>query len=248
MAEIQAANYGGLLVDTSGHVYTWDNATQPTASKIRGPKGIVSVGEGFDFGAAAGSSGKVWAWGNDSSGQLCNGTMTRNDLPSKVISGLSGVASLSGGADHLLLLESSGVVMACGNNTFGQLGDGQNEASDVAVQVEGLSNVVAISAGSQSSVALDASGRVWDWGINNLGQLGDGKTSDSDVPVEVPLPSAAVQVSAGGSSTSDGSVLALLGNGEVFAWGDDSNGQLGDGETGTSSNVPVRTQSLPGLT
>jgi alpha-tubulin suppressor-like RCC1 family protein len=171
--------------------------------------------------------------------------MTQNNLPTKVVSGLSGVSALSGGADHLLLLESSGVVMACGNGTYGELGDGGTADSDVAVQVQGLTNVVAISAGSQNSVALDSSGRVWDWGNNNLGQLGDGNTFDSDVPVEVSLPSAAVQVFAGGDSTSDGSVLALLGNGEVYAWGDDSNGQLGDGATGTSSDVPVRTRGLP---
>lgn len=243
--DIQAANYGGLLIDSSGHVFSWLNAANPVANKVNGPKHAVSIGEGFDFGAAVASSGKLWTWGNDSSGQLCNGKTTHVTQPVAVVRGVSGVSEASGGAEHLLLLESTGVVMACGNNAYGELGDGRTTNSDVPVQVQRLSNIVEVSAGSQDSVARDSSGNVWDWGYNGSGQLGDGTTTNSDVPVEVSLPAPALQVFAGGDSTSDGSVLALLSTGDVYAWGDDNFGQLGDGRTGSISNTPVYAQGLP---
>jgi hypothetical protein len=101
---------------------------------------------------------------------------------------------------------------------------------------------VAVSEGEYASLALGSDGNVYAWGWNDYGQLGNGTTTDSDVPVEVHLPGgvAAVAVSGG-----DYASLALGSDGNVYAWGDNSTGELGNGTTGGQSDVPVEV-SLPG--
>jgi alpha-tubulin suppressor-like RCC1 family protein len=145
-----------------------------------------------------------------------------------------------------MLLTDSGKVQECGSARYGVLGNGSfSGVQTTPVTVTGLPTITAVSAGSNDSVALDSSGHVWDWGSNNLGQLGDGNTSDSAVPVEVSLPAQAVQIFSGGDSKKDGSEIALLSNGEVWAWGDDADGELGNGGSGYS-DVPVQVQGLSG--
>jgi hypothetical protein len=95
--------------------------------------------------------------------------------------------------------------------------------------------VTAIAAGSDFSLALDASGQIYGWGADLFGQLGDGSNANSDVPVEVQLPSGitATSIAAGGDHA-----LALDSTGDLFAWGANFAGQLGD-DSLTASNVPV---------
>src|SRR5450756_1552591 len=89
-----------------------------------------------------------------------------------------------------------------------------------------------------SSVVV--SGSAWAWGYNGAGQLGNGTTTDSSTPVAVSLPSGTtVTAIAGGYYHS----LALTSSGQVLAWGDNANGQLGNGTT-TTSSTPVAV-SLP---
>lgn len=138
-----------------------------------------------------------------------------------------------------MILLKDGKVEGCGDNSYGQLGDGSNSNADSPVFVEQLSDVAAISSGDTFDVALTSSGQVFDWGENQFGQLGNGTDSNSNVPVAVSLPSPAVQIYAGGSTSYNGQTVALLKNGEVFAWGNNAWGQLGNDST-TGSDVPVQ--------
>src|SRR4030095_12227950 len=95
---------------------------------------------------------------------------------------LSDIIMVSGGPAHGLALKSDGTVLAWGNNTEGQLGNGTNDSSPIPVQVSGWgkgSGVIAIAAGFQFSMALKSDGTVWTWGNNNFGKLGDGSTAAS---------------------------------------------------------------------
>jgi alpha-tubulin suppressor-like RCC1 family protein len=247
---IQASNYGGLALDANGNVWTWDTGSSaPEATQVKGPTQVVSVGEGASFGAGATSSGNLWVWGNDHQGELCNGEYTSKTIKPTLVSGVSDVTSVSGGGNHLIFLLGDGTVYACGTNGHGELGDGgKQHRSFTPVKVVHLHRVEAISAGQSESMALDASGNVWTWGFNELGQLGDGTTRDSDVPVKVSLPAPAVQIYAGGDDFENGSMIVLLSNGQVWAWGDDAQGQLGNGTDEASSDVPVQVIGLSGVT
>ena len=100
------------------------------------------------------------------------------------------------------------------------------------MQVGGLSEIKAISAGGGFSLALKKDGTVWAWGSNVNGELGIGSfATDSKLvglgyniePVEVSILQDVVEISAGGTHA-----MAVTGDGGVWAWGGNDEGQLGD--------------------
>jgi alpha-tubulin suppressor-like RCC1 family protein len=100
----------------------------------------------------------------------------------------------------------------------------------------------AVSAGGTFTLALEADGDVWAWGRNDTGQLGNGTIEPRvPTPVLVALPTPVVAVSAGG-----GHALAIDREGAVWAWGSNSNGQLGDGTT-VSNPTPVKVVGPTGI-
>jgi alpha-tubulin suppressor-like RCC1 family protein len=182
-------------------------------------------------------SGTPWAWGDNSFGQLGNGTTGNELIPTQVI-GLSGVASVAGGECHSLALKTDGTVWAWGWNNYGQLGDATTNDSALPVQVSGLNGVIAISGKGYHNLALKSDGTVWAWGSNYNGQLGNGSTVDSSIPVQVSGLSGVIAI-AGGTYHS----LALKSNGTVWAWGDNSYGELGD-RTSNERHSPVQVSGL----
>jgi alpha-tubulin suppressor-like RCC1 family protein len=215
--------------ESLGHLLT----AQPSPRRA-GP----AAGRGRPEGAAAGGSSAV-AWGQDDTGQLGNGGTADTDVPGPV-KGLAGVVQVSGGGLYSLALLANGTVRAWGDNEEGQLGDGSTTQRNLPVTVTGLTGVTAVSAGAQTSLAVLANGTVWAWGDNLSGELGNGSSEDqSDVPVQVSGISTATAVAAG-----DNFCLALLRDGTVMAWGDNSGGELGIGSSAQDSDVPV---AIPGL-
>jgi alpha-tubulin suppressor-like RCC1 family protein len=145
-------------------------------------------------------------------------------------------------------------LMAWGNNYSGQLGDetyGNNRTTPV--EVGGLlgAKVEALAAGQGHTLALKSDGTVLAWGYNRDGELGDGTNEDNPAPVQVKDfqdPSgrlSGVRAIAAGSSHS----LALKEDGTVWAWGYNSDGQLGDGTHGAKADSPepVRVKDLEGV-
>jgi alpha-tubulin suppressor-like RCC1 family protein len=250
--ETQAAGSSG----SAGRVLAWgfNNAGQlgngtttdsSTPVQISLPPSITlaSVAGGVFHSLAVTSTGKVLAWGLNSSGQLGNGTTTNSSTPVSVSlpSGTT-VTAIAAGFSHSLALTSAGQVLAWGDNTYGQLGNGTTASSSTPVQVSLPSgtNATAIASGLYQSMALTSTGKVLTWGYNLNGQLGNGTILNSSTPVPVSLPpGTTVTGIAGGYLHS----LALTSSGQVLAWGDNSTGQLGNG-TNTNSTIPVQV-SLP---
>jgi hypothetical protein len=245
---VQAANWGGLAI-AGGNVYQWDRSKSPTATEITGPTDATSVGEGYYFSAAAATDGtrdgQLWTWGENSAGDLCQGSVGGTRPPARVF-GAGNVVQVSGGASHLLILDANGTVRACGENASGELGDGTFDDSDVPVKVKGLSGCKAISSGNLQSDAL-CHGKVYDWGNNEWGQLGNGSTTNSDLPVEVNLQGRASEIYAGGDLSTNGQSIALV-DGVPYAWGNDSWGQLGNRKEEPDSTTPIPVEVPKGVT
>jgi len=181
----------------------------------------------------------VASWGNNASGQLGDGTTVNRSLYGDVNAG-NQVVQVSSGVYHSLAVLSDGSVWAWGSNSFGQLGPGLDLNQKTPAQVQGLSGVFTqVAAAAQFSLALRSDGTVWAWGANINGQLGRGGTSDHEAtPARVLVLNHITRISAAG-----GFALALRDDGIVFAWGANSEGQLGNGTT-ASSPTPAK---IPGL-
>jgi alpha-tubulin suppressor-like RCC1 family protein len=176
------------------------------------------------------STGGVQCWGWNYYGQLGDGTTT-DHVSTNVVGLSSGVAAIVAGYGHTCaLLASTGGVQCWGYNAQGQLGDGTTTDRYLPTNVVGLSSgVAAIAAGTHHTCALLAStGGVQCWGANWSGQLGDGTLTGQHVPTNVVgLSSGVAAIELGTSHT-----CALLSStGGVQCWGENWNGQLGDGTT-----------------
>jgi len=224
--------YYQLADGTSTTRYTF------TLSKLIS-KSVVKIVGGVSHALALTSTGEVYAWGNNSYGQLGNGSSSTQSTPVKI--NISNVVDISAGSYHSLALTSTGEVYAWGYNNYGQLGDGTTTNKSTPTRVIGLpADVVKVVAGYSHSLALTSSGDIYAWGYNYYGQLGNGTTSNSYTPVKV----TGLTISAIGVTAGEDYSLALMSSGEVYAWGKNSNGQLGDGTT-TNRYTPTKVTGLP---
>jgi len=124
-----------------------------TAAAHTSRPGKVVTGE---TGAAASPAVSVRTWGDNSAGELGDGTLTQRTTPVPV-PGLPGVQAISAKGRHDLALLADGTVMSWGDNTFGQLGNGTTSANhnaELPVAVTGLPKAVAVAAGGEHSLAL----------------------------------------------------------------------------------------------
>lgn len=169
-------------------------------------------------------------WGDDSNGQIGDGTSGTPPefdalVPSPVV-GLGPVSKLSAGEQHTCALLPDGAVRCWGANGYGQLGDGTTTPSNVPVAVPGLT-ATDIAAGDRTTCAVVGGGGVSCWG------------GDALTPTPVAGITTAQAVSVGGSPTSP-HACALLAGGSIVCWGDDTYGQLGDGAASSGPGpVPV---------
>ena len=144
---------------------------------------------------------------------------------------LAVVPKIAVGFDHMLLLKSDGTVWAWGSNGSGQLGTGNSILSATPVQVTGLNGVVDIVAREGGlSMALKADGTVWIWGANSDDLTGVSTLGGvfNNLPVRVSNLGAMTAI----AGAMDGrTAFATDTSGKVWAWGSNSNGELGDGTT-----------------
>jgi len=199
---------------------------------VRSGWGLSSGGYGHFLAVQADLT--LWAWGNNSDGQLGDGSSgnTRN-APVQVRTS-HGWTSLAAGRFHSVGLRADGTLWAWGRNDFGQLGDGTYTGRTVPAQVGTDTNWASLAPGWYYALAIKNDGTLWAWGDNSSGQLGDGTDTNRDIPVRVGFDTDWVSTSAGWLHT-----LALKKDGTLWAWGHNDSGQLGDG-TGADKNSPVQ--------
>ena len=209
------------------------------------------------------STGHIDCWGDDSAGQLGNGTIEYNGVERPVeVQGISNATEVSAGSDYTCALLSTGHVDCWGDSNRGYIDKESPEYSTslTPVEIPGISEATDVSVGGDVACALLSSGHIECWGYNLYGQLGTGTASGpescrvkwgetpcSRTPAEVDGIDDATQVSA-----AEGHTCALLATGGVECWGADYYDQLGTGtqtgpETCAESACSVRPIEPRGL-
>jgi alpha-tubulin suppressor-like RCC1 family protein len=195
-----------------------------------------TVAAGISHTCAVKTTGTLWCWGDNDSGQLGDGTTTDSLVPVQESTDASDWASVSAGAFHTCAVKTTGTLWCWGSNFSGELGDGTTTDSLVPVQESThASDWASVSAGAFHTCAVKTTGTLWCWGYNNNGQLGDGTTTNSTAPVQESTDASDwATVDAGFFYT-----CAVKTAGTLWCWGRNIAGQLGDGTT-TGSLVPVQ--------
>jgi len=185
----------------------------------------------------------AYCWGLNDDGQLGTGDNNSSDTP-VLVSGAMEWAQISAGTLTTCGVTTSGAAYCWGSNSGGQIGAGYfgDPYPKVPTAVSGLGEgtVQSISVGEYYACALTTGGGVKCWGKNDYGQLGIGNYEDQHTPVDVTgLTSGVVSIATGSYHT-----CALTSGGGVKCWGNNYDGQLGDGKVENYSNVPVDVTGL----
>lgn len=227
----------GVATSTLTTNDTWANpGSRMTISAMSGlwtGDAVLTILGANAYGAGLSDNGML---GNGSTGVFSTPVQLSLAFPSPVV-------SFASGQNHTLALLRDGTVWAVGDNGPGQLGDGTNKARTTWAQVSTLTGVTIIAAAAASSYAV-ANGELWSWGANWSGQLGLGSTDWAAYsPRKVTgVPGGVTAIAAGWNYWA-----SALSGGEVYTWGANDDGQLGDGTT-TGRFSPAKVAGITGAT
>ncbi|MBL9130935.1 MAG: hypothetical protein JNG86_07040 [Verrucomicrobiaceae bacterium] len=255
---VAAGEDHSLALSSDGLVFAWGNGSfgqlgdglgadshTPVAVSTTGVlsgKTIVAIAAGSGFSLALTSDGLLYGWGLDLGGTLGDGAgITTQDEPVAVdMSGsLAGktIVQFGAGAGFVMALASDGQVYGWGtaSHVLGATNPSTNE-SPVPVDDTGVfatKSVAQISVGMYHVLALTSDGLLYSWGSNSDGALGDGTTTTSPSPILVDasgvLAGKTIQSLRAGNSCSH----VLTSDAELYGWGGNASGQVGDGTLST---------------
>lgn len=246
-----AVNSGGkhcLGLSSEGEVYSWGEGEdgklghgnklpcdRPRIIESLRGKDVVDVACGGAHSAAITASGELYTWGKGRYGRLGHGD-SDDQLKPKLVEALVGyrvkdVACGSGDAQTCAITEEDGgTVWSWGDGDYGKLGRGGSDGCKIPTKIESLSgkSIVKVECGSQFSVALSSNGSVYTWGKGDYHRLGHGADEHVRRPKKVMTLQGKKVISI---STGALHCVVCTDQGEVYTWGDNDEGQLGDGTT-----------------
>jgi large repetitive protein len=210
--------------------------------------GAIAIAAGESHACAVTNSGAALCWGDNSRGELGNGSEIGSSIPVNVTGLSTGVAAIAAGSKFTCAVLTDTKALCWGDGSNGQLGNGSTAGVTTPAAVldstgnTPLIGVVAISAGFENACALTNSGTALCWGANGSDQLGGGSVnSKSNTPVQVmDSTGQAALYGVVAISSGLGNTCAVTGAGAALCWGRNDFGQLGIGNTtNTSAPAPV---------
>ena len=183
---------------------------------------------GSDHSCAITSAGAVWCWGFNQTGQIGDSTLIDRMVPTRVNTNVL-FSSITLGAGHTCGIEKgTGKAWCWGYNHLGQLGVAGSTGATVPTVVSGGRSFTQLVAGNSHTCGLEAgSGQAWCWGYNQTGQLGIGTTTNAGAPTAVAGGHTFSSLAAGSFHTCGVETASA----NVWCWGQNSAGQVGDGTT-----------------
>ncbi|MBU1143737.1 MAG: InlB B-repeat-containing protein, partial [Firmicutes bacterium] len=216
---------------------------------------IESLGLGTAHSSAVTSSGRVFTWGYNWAGILGDGTIETRTTPVDITHQFNlevgeKISSTSFGNSHSIALTSNGRLFVWGANSSNQLGDGTSSTRIIPIEITSRFNLAEgevienVRTFDFHTIVITSANRIFSWGSNTSGQLGDGTTINRNTPIEITsrfdlISEEAISlVSTGGYHS-----LAISSDGNIFKWGSNSSGQLGD-NTYSNTSLPSKIASL----
>jgi len=216
-----------------------------TPLPVPGLSGAVQIAVNGAHVCALLSTGGIACWGNNSAGQLGDGTTTSNGMPVMVM-GISNAKAISLGGNHSCALLGDGSVSCWGTNGSGQLGQPASVPYELTpTSVPGLSGVINISAGGQYTCAVLAVGSVQCFGADIDGEVGNVNGPVGPNYVYSPTPASGVTTAVSVQAQS-ANTCAVLTDGTVSCWGNNQFDELGRIAT-NRANTPGLVTGLSGV-
>lgn len=240
---VAASNDHSLVLNNQGQVFSFGENTHGQLglgdfNRRNSPTLITFPGNAhINFIAARGGQsfaidreGRLYAWGENTHGQLGLGDINNRILPELVpLPPRTYITHVTSSGNHSLALDSEGRLYAWGENQWGQLGLGDFNSRIIPTLVPIKSNapIFQIVSGGGHNLALDKEGRLYAWGRNYCGELGleaalRQETLNTPTQVSLPANSQIVSLAAGSSHS-----LAMDNLGRLYVWGLNAKGQLG---------------------
>ncbi len=244
VSKVTAGTNFSCALTTTGTVKCWgagtlgqlgNSASVSTNAPVNvtGISGATAIASSRYHTCVVDSAGGIKCWGRNDDGQLGDGGTSNHSAPVQVSGLTSGYQSVAAGSMHACALSNSGGVKCWGNNGGGQLGNGTRGGGvNLPVDVDGMtSGVKLVVGGTSHTCAVTTAGEAKCWGPQTSGRIGNNtSTGYAMSPTLVTGLGSGVSTIAAGSTHS----CAVMQSGTVKCWGSGSNGELGNGGSGTA--------------
>ena len=238
----------GVGIKSDGTLWSWgsgingvlgDNTTATKNTPVQeytGSTNWISAGATNDSVSAIKSDGTLWSWGQNTYGQLGDGTTVAKCTPTQESTLSTNWCALSYGGISISAIKTDGSLWSWGRNLYGQLAD--NTIVDKCTptrEVTSSSNWKCVSGVGNTMTAIKTNGTLWSWGYGLEGQIGNNSDANRSSPVQ--------EITSSTTWCFISGTKAIKKDGSLWAWGLNSCGQLGDG-TITNRSSPVRESTL----
>jgi alpha-tubulin suppressor-like RCC1 family protein len=244
---ISLGNTHTVSIDNNGKVWSWGSGVggklgRNSTTNSSTPVSIcgaaktfceVAIGNAHTLGIT--NLGRIWAWGSNTTGALGDNTIVSKLTPVLVLGQTKTFCYISAGTDTSMGLEYNGDIWSWGTNTNGILGINSVVSTLTPRSVCGtLKTFCRISIGVSHSAAIDKYGKVWAWGLNTSGQLGRNSLTNYSTPISI----CGVNKTFCKITTANGTTAAIDQYGQMWTWGLNGNGQLGNNSI-TNYSTPI---------
>ncbi len=256
IAAVAVGSFHSCALNTAGVMYCWGQnyfkqlggslnavVTKPVAVSFPKSEAVTGMNVGPLHSCAILQSGSVYCWGDNSANQVGDPVVLGKKVaaPTLLKNLTKSVLGVGTGAEFTCVLENNCSAACVGDSQFGQLGLGNDPTTTSLNPIPSLAGLAGIYGGGQTAAALTTLGTVYAWGNNDAGQAATGAIGGTVTqPTQVNgLPKSIVRVAIGANHTC---VLDVGCN--VYCWGANNAGQLGDG-TQKNSAIPVKMAISP---
>jgi alpha-tubulin suppressor-like RCC1 family protein len=214
-------------IATDGSLSCWGTALNGASvpTKVGVDTDWAEVCSGADYSCAVKTGNTLWCWGSNTSGRLGDGTTTDRAAPTQIGALAALWAHVSCGEQHACAVRTDGTLWCWGANADGELGDGTRTEQHAPEQIQVGLTYTAVAAGAGRTSAIRSDNSLWVWGLSGI------QVTDPSNPAQL---GAALDWTAVASGAF---VQCGIRAGTLWCWGDNVEGEIGDGTTITRNNL-----------